>query len=481
MEASDRKRRGAWYTPEALVTSVVAASIDADLVARVGRRPVTVLDPACGDGRFLAAAAERLEAMGGRVQLTGFDIDADALTEAARVVPDAELVLADALGGEGPGSLGLHFDVVLGNPPYLSQLAAATARGAASAHGGGPYADAAVEFLALAADVVEPDGGRVAYVLPQSILASRDAQPVRARVDQRATMIWSAWAGRREFDADVLTCALAFEFRAARDGGRATPPEMLGRWAHVVTERVGVPALPSESLHVAGTLGDRAWLNANFRDEYYGMVGAVGDHPTGPPLVTSGVIDPGRSWWGERPIRFAKERYHAPRIDLGALDERMIRWARKRLVPKVLVANQTPILEAVADPDGSWLPGVPVVSVYPEAPTPEDAAASAWEIAAVLTSPFASAWAWHERGGTGMSADTIRVGPAMLAPLPWPAGDLGRAVAAIQAGDVVACGAAVDEAYGIAAADRSVLMEWWHPIVERIERRADAAVRRNGE
>ena len=53
---------------------------------------------------------------------------------------------------------GSSFDVVLGNPPYLSQLAAATTRGGASQHGGGPYADAAVEFLALAVRLARPDG-----------------------------------------------------------------------------------------------------------------------------------------------------------------------------------------------------------------------------------------------------------------------------------------------------------------------------------
>ena len=108
------------------------------------------------------------------------------------------------------------FDLVIGNPPYLSQLAASTTRGGASARGGGPYADAAVEFLALAADLVDPDGGRVAFVLPQSILSARDAADVTMRLDARSTMFWSAWTGERDFDAQVVTCALAFEFGAPR-------------------------------------------------------------------------------------------------------------------------------------------------------------------------------------------------------------------------------------------------------------------------
>ena len=41
------------------------------------------------------------------------------------------------------------------------------------------------------------------------------------------------------------------------------------------------------------------------------------------------------------------------------------RWARKRQVPKVLVATQTRVLEAVADLDGQMVPVTPTVSVEP--------------------------------------------------------------------------------------------------------------------
>lgn len=461
MAISEQKRRGAWYTPDALVALVVESVVDEGVVEACGGRPVRVIDPACGDGRFLAAAADRIAALGGRCDLVGVDSDGAAIEQARGLLgPDARLVHADALGDDGPTGLA-PFDVVIGNPPYLSQMAASTTRGQASRHGGGPYADAAVEFVALGASIVRADGGRLAYVLPQSILSARDAQPVRELVDSQATMFWSSWTGERDFEAQVLTCALAFEF--GRPDERAG-----GSWSHVVTTRTGVPPVPAAMTVSTETLGDRAWLNANFRDEYYGMIPAVDDHDAGPPLVTSGLIDPGRSLWGERPVRFAKRRFAAPRIDPSLLDEKMQRWASRRLVPKVLVANQTPIIEAVCDPDGSWLPGVPVVSVYPERADAE----TAWEIAAVLTSPAASAWAWHERGGSGLSANTIRVGPVMLAALPWPAGDLGAAVAALRSGDVAACGRLVDAAYGVEGDDAAELEAWWVKILGRIDARS---------
>jgi hypothetical protein len=93
----------------------------------------------------------------------------------------------------------------------------------------------------------------------------------------------------------------------------------------------------------------------------------------------------------------------------------------------------------------------------------------AWQIAAVLTSPLASAWAWQRSAGTGLSADAIRVGPVMLADLPWPAGDLEGAVAAIQERDVRRCASAVHAAFGVT--DDVSLNSWWEAALVRIEAR----------
>ena len=462
-----RKELGAWYTPSDLVDTVVDAVVTPEFVS--GRsRPIVVLDPSCGDGRFLAAARNRIESLGASATLIGCDVDPDAIHVARASLPDdAELRQADALATTWPAR---RIDLVLGNPPFLSQMATATTRGGSSGRGGGPYADAAVEFLALAGELVDPDGGRVALVLPQSLLASRDATDTRTSIGDRAHLVWSWWTGRRVFDAQVHVCVLAFEF------GRPESAARRSNWSHVITSRHGVPAVPAD-LATDAALRDRARLNANFRDEYYGMLPAVGDHDTGPPLITSGLVDPGRSWWGERSITFAKQRFERPRVDLARLDDHMTRWARRRLVPKVLVANQTRIVEAVCDPHGEWLPAVPVVGLYPagghwdddDRSTPAQLEAAAWEIAAVLTSPIASAWLWNQGAGTGLSADAIRLSPLTLGALPWPSGDLGPAVEALRAADVRACGGAVDAAYGIS--DDAELLGWWTALLERIEAR----------
>ena len=305
-------------------------------------------------------------------------------------------------------------------------------------------------------------------MLPQSILSSRDVGPIRAAVDRNATMCWSWFAPGRHFDADVVVCALGFERRAdalADDGG----PDPT--WTSVVTERLGVPALPP--LAVDGTLGGRATASANFRDEYYGLAPGVGDHDSGPPLFTSGLIDPGRSNWGGRSARYAGRSLQRPRVDVAALSAPMRRWVERLLVPKVLVANQTRVIEAVADPDGAWLPAVPVVTVIPR----PDVTIAVDDIAAVLTSPVASVWAWHHAAGAGLSARSLRVGPRLIEAVPWPAGALDRAVARLHAGDVFGCGAAVDAAFGVTSTE---LESWWRAALPEAAAAARAQSRKPG-
>ena len=441
-ERARRKVRGDFPTPHGLVDMV----LEHTLPALAPSQRVSVLDPACGDGRFLVVAARRIAAAGGRPDVLGVDVDASAAAAARAALEAAGVAgrveVADALERDWGGD---RFDVVVGNPPYLSQLSAATTRGRASRHGGGPYADGAAEFLALAVGLARPDGGRIGLVLPQSILASRDAGPVRADVDRLATMRWSWWSPRRLFDADVIVCALAFERTA---GDEAVGPRP---WSNVVTRTLGVPSLPT--LRTAGTLGDRVRATANFRDQYYGLVGAVADDGPGPPLVTSGLIDPGRCRWGERPVRFAGSTLVRPRVDLAALSPRLRRWADDLLVPKVLVANQTATIEAVADRAGAWIPSVPVLTLRPGPGGDVD------EVAAVLTSAVASCWAWHRAAGTGLSATTLRLGPRWLTELPWPAGPLTGAVEALAAGDVDGCAASVQAAFG--ARRTASWQRWW--------------------
>ncbi|MCU1368184.1 MAG: hypothetical protein JWN39_3823 [Ilumatobacteraceae bacterium] len=465
LSAAERRRTGAWYTPPALVAHVVANAVGEVRPGEV----VSVLDPACGDGRFLLAAASAIEAQGGVALLTGVDIDLGGLRAAgisASSAPVIEAIEADALDHDWGDR---RFDVVVGNPPFLSQLASATARRGRSRFGGGPYADAAADFLALSVRSATERGGRVGLVLPLALLTARDAGPIRSSATADADLEWFWWSDDAMFDASVRTCAVGLRrgghadrspVRRASGSGfdglpAVSPPPTSANehWGWLIADVHGVPEVPA--VRSTSTIADHALVTANFRDQYYGLVGAVSDEGDGPPLITTGLIDAGACHWGSRPTRFAKQAFAAPRVDRTGLAPFMQRWADRCLVPKVLVATQTRVLEAVVDEHGAWLPAVPVVRLVPHLDLEP---VSVWEVAAVLTSPVASALIAGQSVGSGLSATTMRVSQRTLGALPWPAGPLALAVAALRSGDLIGCGRMVDAAYGV---DDVTLLRWW--------------------
>jgi SAM-dependent methyltransferase len=419
-----RKLLGQWATPASLVDHLVSVVV----ATRAGRPVRAVLDPACGDGRFLLAARR---AFGASVRLVGIDVDERAVAAARAALPDAAILHADALHGDlgdldDLGELADHgFDVVIGNPPYLNQLSAATSRGGRSRHGGGPYADTAAEFLALAATLAAPAHGTIALVLPQSILTTRDVGPIRAEVARRGAISHTWWSTSSMFDAHVHVCALVLTLGVAqgpvtRSFGPAFEPrpavDLGDSWGRLIVDRPDALGAPQHRDGSTSTLGDVATFSVDFRDQFYGLIGAVGDDVDGPPLITSGLIDPGICHWGRRPARFAKQTYAAPRVDVARLSPRLQRWAGQRLVPKLLIANQTRRIEAAIDHDGSWLPSVPVITCMPR----PDAMVHLDALLAALSSAETNAWALDRAAGSGLSPTTIRLTPSLLAAAPWP-------------------------------------------------------------
>jgi hypothetical protein len=400
--------------------------------------------------------------------LWGADIDplAAAVTEAALtlwaggIAPAAGHVVAgDTLHAgraawEGPPADG--FDAVVGNPPFQGQLGRATARtpdeavrlrarfGAAVT----PYVDTAALFLLAAADLARA-GGRVALVQPLSTVASRDAGGVRAALTDRAQLI-DLWAPpERLFEANVRVCVPVLE----TGGGGAHD------WANRLATARGVPAI---TLGCAGTVGDHADVVASFRDEYYGLVGHVRDvdGPPAAPLVTCGLIGLGTSAWGEVPVRFAKQRWQRPDVDVAAAtagSPRVRTWLRRTQRPKVVVASQTRVIEAVSDRSGTWVPSTPALCVVPFDPAQVD------RLAAVLCAPPVAVWATRRAAGTGMSPDAIRVSGGLLAAVPLPERDdlWSQAAALLAAGDIEAFGATATAMYGLAPGPAAAVERWW--------------------
>ncbi len=510
LDVEGRRAGGAFYTPSVVAATMVAWALDGLQVDE----PV-ICDPAVGGGAFLLAAAAALAGQGlspARVVqrcLIGADIDpvAAAVSEAAlalwcggsavpRVVVDDALVL-------DPGDWPARPHVVVGNPPFLGQLSRATARSRVEAaelrRRFGPLArglvDAAVLFLVAGTRLVRP-GGTVALVLPQSFLATRDAAPARTAVASEASLEVLWLPSTPVFDASVQVCVAVVRRGGARpstlrvcrglpaavvDEVDVDPPALAAAttWSHLVVAIAEVPECRFSSF---GTLGQWCGVYADFRQQYYGVAPFVVDDPGGslddslyPRLVTSGLVDPAVCRWGHRVTRHHGCRWRAPRVDLARLEleSDLGAWGRARLVPKIVVATQTRVVEAAVDVSGTWLPSTPLLSVV--APV-----GRLWHAAAVLLSPVVTAWALRHWGGAALTADAIKLGAAQLRAVPLPAAgpDWDAAAAAVcrasAAGneaerhrELLAAAAASCRAF---RADPSTLCPWWAARLPRTSR-----------
>jgi len=460
----DRVRRGAWYTPTWLAEALVARALPDRDAADLG----PVVDPACGGGVFLLAAAERLLALGIEPahavdRLRGQDLDETAVAVAeaalwwwaARHGVDVEPVVrvGDALL-EDVGPAG----AVVGNPPFLGQLRSATSVAAARRtalrmrHGDAvrAYTDPAWLFALTAVEQVVP-GGHVALVLPQSFLAARDAAVVRDRIDAQADLVHTVVDDGRAFAANVEVCAPVLR-------RRSVPTPATNDWVTPLADAAGIPSI---ALGHRRTLGELASVHAGFRDEYYGIVDAVAEADDDAAghlrLVTAGGIDPCRLL--ERGERFAGRRWRDPVVDVTRLQGRSARWAQAQAGPKLLVATQTKVLEAVADPAGGLLGSVPVLCVRPHDPD------RLWHLLAALHAPAVTAWLFRRSAGTALSAGACRPTKALLEALPVPddgaawdlAAEAARAASAGQA-DLADVARLADAALGV---DDAALMAWW--------------------
>ncbi|MFM7063059.1 MAG: hypothetical protein ACKO04_06165, partial [Actinomycetes bacterium] len=345
----------------------------------------------------------------------------------------------------------------------------------------GRTVDAAALFLLLGAELLSEDG--VAVLLqPRSVLSAADVGAVRDRLAETHALV-GLWSDDHNwFSAAVHVCAPVLRrgpapTRVTVLAGAPVVTEYAAPWPGAATwgpllgPAYGVPGVV---LGDGPTLGSLASATAGFRDEYYALRDAVVDaaHGDGPPLATVGMVDPGSLGWGGRTVRLGGAQVRHPRVDLGALSAaspRVAAWVRARSVPKVLVATQTKVVEAVADPVGDVVPLTPLISVEPADP------ADLWRVAAVLLAPPVAARAVACGLGSGRSAATLRwsAAAALRTPLPQDAAAWaeGAALAARLHGDPGAgqqalleqLGRAMARAYGVDPDGRAgrALVGWW--------------------
>lgn len=184
-----RKARGAFFTPYAI----------AEFLARwatAGLRDGSYLDPTCGDGVFLLAAASVLAERGeplGRHSLFGIDLHSASVAETRKRLEQVAVPNFSVFEGDfseepavaNPGARLPLMDAVLGNPPFIrfqEQSASARTRAVANALGHGVnlsgLASSWASILVHSASYLKPEG-RMAMVLPAELLSVSYAEPIR--------------------------------------------------------------------------------------------------------------------------------------------------------------------------------------------------------------------------------------------------------------------------------------------------------------
>ncbi|MCA9294243.1 MAG: N-6 DNA methylase [Phycisphaerales bacterium] len=495
----ERRSTGSYYTPAALVEHVLDLVLEPALEQKLAETDVQdheqvllslrICDPSCGAGHFLVAVARRLARRLARVRFEAglspkadkqsalcdvltcciFGVDINPLAIAlcklalwfdlgvlappwaawSRHLRTGDALLESELVQSLLNETSDGFDVIVGNPPFLNQLQRATTRthdAAAQlrAHTNGAlgaYTDSAAAFLVRSIGWL-CEGGRVAMVQPQSLLAARDARPVRKELLRTSTLSALWVSNEHVFDgASVYTCVPAF----LRGGPRIAPlvrtetaafterctveidNDALARkatWSSLIAQSLGVPVV---TVNTERTLAAFAHATADFRDQYYGLDGFLvedgdldHDQRAGtcafPRIVTTGLIDLADCRWGTRPTRILKSRWCAPRIDRARMDAQgsLGAWITDRMIPKVILATQTRTIEVFVDAQGVYVPSTPLITVTPRQPE------MLWHVAAALASPVCSAHALCHYSGAALHVDAIKLSAKQVLTLPAP-------------------------------------------------------------
>ena len=245
-----RRSHGTYFTPPALAEHVAHLAFARAVPGPGGAKSWHVLDPSCGGGAFLLAALRVHRPQSGESPLLLAGIDRDPLAlEAARLalavelrrlpervpLPTASLHLGDALvdgPGVPPGAVGWPaaldpllpprapgFDVVVGNPPFLStkrghfrpldrflRARYATAR---------RHYDLYALFIERSLELLRP-GGALGLIVPRTLVTNDTLSSCRELLERGAEAVEVFDLGLPFAGAAVEALALFARRRAGR-------------------------------------------------------------------------------------------------------------------------------------------------------------------------------------------------------------------------------------------------------------------------
>jgi adenine-specific DNA methylase len=206
-----RKARGAFFTPQDIADFLAEWAVDGDPAARV-------LDPSCGDGVFLRAAARELVKAGAPQSVLseciyGVDVHQPSLADAKELLSgeglDARLITDDFFNLPTPAQSGCpvpEMDAVIGNPPFIryqEHTGEARRRSAQAALAQGVrlsgLASSWAALLVHSCAFLKPEG-RLAMVMPAELLTVHYAEPVRRWLRRRFAAVYLVMFEHLQFE-----------------------------------------------------------------------------------------------------------------------------------------------------------------------------------------------------------------------------------------------------------------------------------------
>lgn len=461
LPVDERKRRGHFSTPHALVDQILDAcgyDASADLSA------VRVFDPACGSGNFLAGAARRLCLFS---RANGFDQEQTA--ELARrnlwgLDPDpvacflAEMQVRSTLetmcgcASAGPAlhihqadSLALSWqpcvDLLIANPPYLAAKNTDLSHYRQVEHRRG-QADSYLLFLALALEAVRP-GGWIGLVLPDPVLARANAAPERLRLLRECRLV-HLWHLSGVFAAEVGAVVLI-----AQKGSPATLHRVSwvrARWRG--GQSLSPPQRVEQALLVRQPGAELRYLLSQEQGRVVERLRRVLDEERDPPATHAPRLLPlealvsikrgeeiGRSSDLLKPLDALDaglpvlrggidlRPYAAPITDLGIERGALKKPVERYLNPKLLIVKSTERLQAVLDTRGHVVLQTLYLLHLRDQAAEDERMGTYYFLLAILNSRLLRAYVYHLH--TAYKLVQPQIEQAVLARLPVPWGSAG--------------------------------------------------------
>lgn len=299
----ERKLRGGYYTPVQIARVLARWAIQTP--------SAHVLEPSCGDGELVAAAAELLDQRGHIDGVELFPLEAERAKQRAQ--GRATITQGDFFDWFQSRSIAASFDAVIGNPPFLRFHTFP------EAHRNGAFAimrqeglaptrltNSWVPFVVAGTKALRP-GGRLAMVLPAELLQVSYAAELRGYLVRKYRRLVIATFKQLLFAGTQQETILLFGIRDDSSGARMKWVELDGLDDLLTIDaRVGANGVPADLDHAR-----EKWIQYYLTEEELALVRRIEKSGRFPALgthasVNVGVVTGNNDFFVVRPAEAAR-------------------------------------------------------------------------------------------------------------------------------------------------------------------------------